>query len=96
MNKDASDVLFQFFAAYFNEDWPYDASTPDEIIDRYIPMHPREQRLHLAGLIEMFIAERDDDSLKRALFEELACYYVPEADGQVRSWMEHVARRLRS
>lgn len=97
MKKDASNELWQFFAAYFHQDWTYLASTPDEVLDDYLRASSISQRAHLADLVEAFAAERDDETLKRDLFGELSCYYDPEADGQsARSWMQHVAQRLRS
>jgi len=97
MKKDASNELWQFFAAYFHQDFSCLASTPDEVLDDYLPASSRSERVRLADLVEAFAAERDDETLKRDLFSELSCYYDPEADGQsARSWMRHVAQRLRS
>ena len=39
-------------AGHFHEDWPVDAATPDEVIDTFIGAHPRNERAHLADLID--------------------------------------------
>jgi hypothetical protein len=91
--------LFQFFGAYFHEDFPEEASTPDGIIEIYIADAPdREKLAHLADLIDAYIAEiPDDQELDEALFKELGCYYYTAADGlTARSWMQHVSRKLRA
>ncbi len=57
MNGERYPELFQFFAGYFHEDWPVDAATPDEVIDTFIEGHARNERAHLADLIDAFTAE---------------------------------------
>ena len=97
MNVDLDSPLFQFFAAHFSQDWPYDANTPDEVLDKYIAEQPQRDRATLADLIDAFVADHDDATIGVALYKELGCYYTPEADGQsARGWMQHVAKRLRS
>jgi len=96
MNEEDFDELGQFFGVYFNQDWPYEASTPEEIIDRYIASHAREKRVRVAELIDAFLEESDDDRVERELFGELGCDYTPDAAGySPRGWMQHVAQRLR-
>jgi hypothetical protein len=92
--------LVQFLAGAFNEDWPDEAATPDEVIDNFIRAHSPDDRAHLAkvaDLVDAFSAEEpNDESLKRALFKKLGCYYTPEADAiPTRDWLRHVSDRLR-
>jgi len=97
MNQERYPELVQFFAGYFNQDWDLDAPTADGIIDLFNRTHSLNERAHIAVLIDAFTAEvRDDAALTRAMFDELGCFYTPEADGMsMRSWLQHVSSRLR-
>ena len=97
MNDDDTEMLSQFFGGWFHQDWDYDASSDDEILDRYKDAYPRPHREKLATLIEEFSSTRDDPSLERALVHDFHCYYRPEGSGlSKRSWLAHVSARLRS
>jgi hypothetical protein len=98
MNGQHSSELFQFFAAYFHEDWSVDAASPDDVIDSFIAAHTGSECAHIASLIDAFAAAvLDDQALERALFAELGCYYVPTADAQsTRGWLQRVSGRLRA
>jgi len=90
------DDLFQFFGAYFHQDWDYEGS-PDEILSSFIQQHHAPKELaDLADRIDAYVEARTDDALAAALSTELGCSYVPSADGMTaRDWLRHVAARLR-
>lgn len=99
MTEEGLEKLRQFFGGYFHQDWIGDAPEPDQIVERFLGDEPDQQkRAQLASLIEEYAATtKDDESLERALFTELWCYYTPSADGlRAGDWMRHVAGLLRA
>jgi hypothetical protein len=91
------EILRQFFAGYFHQDWPLEADTPDQVISNYARQRSdRSALIELRDAIIAFIADHpDDDDLADALFRELGCYYSPEALGEsTKQWLLHVADEL--
>lgn len=89
------DKLRQFFGAYFHQDWGTEYGTPGQTLSAAIRAH-ESQRKELRRLIEIFVAEHpDDEDLDQALWKDLACEYLPSADGiSPRTWLLDVAGKL--
>jgi len=89
------DKLRQFFGAYFHQDWGIEYGTPEKTLSAAIRDH-ESQRPELRRLIETFVAEHpDDEDLDQALWKDLACEYLPPADGvSSRTWLLGVVARL--
>src|SRR5690242_7638889 len=90
--------LFQFFAAYFHQDWGLEADDADGVITRFIDDQADKRQLAgLAALGETYSAAYDESALGERLHRELGCEYLPTADGMTfHEWLAHVARRLRA
>jgi hypothetical protein len=98
VSSDELGQLFQFFAAYFNEDWDLDAPNDEGIIDRFIVETPSAvERREFAALVERFATHHHDDRLlAEAVFKVLGCYYLPREDVGMREWLKRLAARLRA
>lgn len=94
--KEHKKVLFQFFAAYFHEDWSIEADTPDQILAKFVRQNDEFQRDNLSRYISAFVHDHPDDrELGEALYKDLGCYYDPNSDGiSARSWLLAVAAKL--
>ena len=94
--KRRSPQLFEFFAAYFHEDWTLDDQGPDDVIARFksdsSPAVVAECRAEIVNLLSLNL---DETALAAVLFRELGCYYRPVADSlSGSSWLLHVRERL--
>ena len=68
--------LGQFLGAYFNEDWPLDHGTWQEVVDSYIASESPELVAAAAGELRTLLeAEGDDAQLERRLLREFGCYF---------------------
>ena len=91
------NTIQNFFGAYFHEDWHDEDPDEDAVVRRYMHGATTEEIRDLIEDIEQYMKDHpDDDELLRLLFDDLACYYLPTADGlTARQWMTHVADLLR-
>lgn len=93
------EKLKQFFGAYFHQDWRAEISDPDDVVHLFVrDRNSMHELRHLAEEIEQYADEKKDDAFaEEGLLRELGCYYMPSADGVgARSWLQHVAKLLRS
>jgi hypothetical protein len=82
--------LVQFFGAYFHQDWRLDDSTPEAVIERFLKKNPEDETQKVvAELDELLSLPLSEDELRRLLFEEFSCYYLPSG-ASVRDWLEQV------
>jgi hypothetical protein len=91
------EILRQFFAGFFHQDWRVEADTPDQVISNYADQpSDRSTPAGLSEAIVAFIADHPDEGdLADALFRELGCYYAPKAIQQpTKQWLSHVAEKL--
>jgi hypothetical protein len=87
--------LYQFFAAYFHQDWDLEADDWEGIVDGYAADHPAVERLQtLAQEIDSLRAARSEPDLEQFLVNTVGVYYVP---GPVtyEEWLGQIADRLR-
>jgi hypothetical protein len=96
MNKQTQQLLGNFFSAYFHEDWPCEAESPEAVIAGYIrTAEPSDVRSLGKAVRDYSQAFADDKELEEKLFKELGCYYRPSAEGvSVKAWLENVANQL--
>jgi hypothetical protein len=96
MTDAETEILRQFFGAYFNQDWSLDASGPDDVIRQFIEdTGSASQAAGMAELIGRFIAEASGTDLESRLFRDLGCFYMPSADGvEAADWLRHVSSLL--
>jgi hypothetical protein len=90
-------MLFQFFAAYFHEDFLDEASTPSEVVSRFVNEGgPGFDLRKLSQEIVAYVDEHQDEKeLGKALVAELGCYYAPMSQGiSTRAWLLDVAAQL--
>jgi hypothetical protein len=90
-----SSDLWQFFAAYFNEDWGLDADDWEGVVDGYASDQPTAEGLQaLADEIDGVRETYPEQDLKRVLFNTFGCYYSP-VSMTCNEWLRQVADRLR-
>ena len=97
MNKEAQQLLLRnFFSAYFHEDWPCEADSPESVFTGYAQSSsPHERRMLAEAILEYSRAFADDKELEESLCRDLGCYYLPSADGlSAKGWLEHAANGL--
>ena len=90
-----SAALYQFFAAYFHQDWDLEADDWEGIVDGYAADHPAAQQLQmLAQEIDDLRAARSESELEQFLVDVVGVYYVPEPHIYC-VWLGQIAQRLR-
>jgi hypothetical protein len=96
MNDVQREMLLQFFAGYFHQDWDLDAESPEQVLDNYRRKHTREERQALSQAITEYVQTfSDDKELDDDLFFKLDCSYDPTAHGlSTRDWLKSVAAQL--
>ena len=96
MNDMQKEILFQFFACSFNEDWIVKVRNSDELVDRYRKNSTAEERLALSRAItELEQGGPNDQELEDKVVRELGSCYLPAADGLTRrDWLKRIAAQL--
>lgn len=87
--------LYQFFAAYFHQDWDLEADDWEGIVDGYVADHPAAQQLQtLAQEVDDLREARREPELEEFLVNIVGVYYVPESH-TYRVWLGEIAQQLR-
>ena len=87
--------LVQFFGAYFHQDWRLDDPTPEAVIERFLEKNPPEEvQKVVVELDELLSLSLPEDELRRMLFEEFLCYYLP-TETSVRNWLAQLRAALK-
>ena len=97
MNKESQQlILSSFFSAYFHEDWPCEAESPEAVIDGYVrTATPNDVRSLGHAIQDYSQAFASNTELEEKLFTDLGCYYRPSAQGlSPKAWLENVANQL--
>ncbi|NOR99679.1 contact-dependent growth inhibition system immunity protein [Mycobacteroides abscessus] len=90
-----STDLYQFFAAYFHQDWDLEADDWQGIVDSYIDADPIVEPLRkLAQEIDDLREARPEPDLERFLVRTVGVYYGPEPL-TYKEWLGEIANRLR-
>lgn len=90
-----STGLYQFFAAYFHQDWDLEADDWQGIVDSYAADHPAAQPLQkLAHEIDGLREARSEPNLEQFLVNTVGVYYSPEPL-TYKEWLQQIADRLR-
>jgi hypothetical protein len=90
MTEPKRNNLIQFFGAYFHQDWRFDDPTPDAVIKRFVENNPEhEVEKVVVELDELLSMSLTEEELRRMLFEEYLCYYIP-TENSIRDWLSHV------
>jgi hypothetical protein len=91
------DILYRFFAGTFHEDWRLDASSPEEIVDRYKKSGVTGEHLRALSRAIRDYARRfkTPQELYDHLTLQMGCRYDMRSDGWTpEGWLNHVADRL--
>jgi len=91
------ELLVNFFSAYFHEDWPCEAKTPEEVVTAYAKGTVSDEKIGILCKAILEFSRRFDDEkeLEEKLFSELGCYYTPSADGlSPKEWLKRVVSQL--
>lgn len=90
-----STDMYQFFAAYFHQDWDLEADDWQGIVDSYINADPVAQPLRtLAQEIDDLREARPEADLRQFLVRTVGVYYSPEPL-TYKEWLSQIAERLR-
>lgn len=90
-----STGLYQFFAAYFHQDWDLEADDWEGIVDGYASDHPTAESLRiLADEIDSLRAARSEPNLEQFLVHTVGVEYCPEPE-TYKEWLGQIADRLR-
>ena len=91
-----STELYQFFAAYFHQDWDLEADDWPGIVDNYVNDDPvAGPLLRLAEEIDELRRARQEEDLEQFLVRTVGVDYVPEPPLTYTEWLGQVADRLR-
>src|ERR1700730_4802995 len=96
MNRSNFSALEQFLGAYFHQDFLLDYGNADAVITAFLAEEPQESIQAVCNELEQVIplVEGMNDP-EEFLFQVLACYYNPKADGLgVADWLKHVRDKL--
>lgn len=90
-----SNHLYQFFAAYFHQDWDLEADDWQGIVDNYVNDDPTVERLRtLAQEIDDLRGARGEPDLEQLLVRTVGVYYAPQPL-TYKEWLGQVSDRLR-
>lgn len=90
-----STDLYQFFAAYFHQDWDLEADDWQGIVDNYVNDDPTARPLRtLAQEINDLRGARAEPDLEQFLVRTVGVYYAPQPL-TYKQWLGQVADRLR-
>ncbi|WP_422742046.1 contact-dependent growth inhibition system immunity protein [Mycobacterium sp. WMMD1722] len=90
-----STDLYQFFAAYFHQDWDLEADDWEGIVDNYVNADPIADPLRaLAKEIDHLRNFRPEPDLARFLVHTVGVYYAPDPL-TYKDWLGKMADRLR-
>jgi hypothetical protein len=96
MNDD-NRALKDFMAAYFHQDWDFDAESPTEVVSQYLRDTASSPELvSVARALRVLVnGSEDDEALTRRLFSEFGCYFDPRGSGQpTRGWLRSLADQV--
>ncbi|MEO6034748.1 MAG: contact-dependent growth inhibition system immunity protein [Verrucomicrobiota bacterium] len=86
--------LVQFLGGCFNQDWRLDDPTPEAVVVRFVAENSNEFVGDVVSeLDELLSLSLTEDELRRMLFEEFHCYYLP-TETSIRDWLSHVRASL--
>ena len=90
-----STDLYQFFAAYFHQDWDLEADDWQGVVDNYVNEDPTAAPLRtLAQEIDDLRGARAEPDLEQFLVRTVGVYYAPQPL-TYKEWLGQVADRLR-
>jgi hypothetical protein len=90
-----STDLYQFFAAYFHQDWDLEADDWEGIVDNYVNEDPIAEPLRaLAQEIDDLREARPEPDLKQFLVRTVGVDYLP-GPLTYKEWLGQIADRLR-
>lgn len=90
-----STALYQFFGAYFRQDWDLEADDWQGIVDNYANEDPAAEPLRtLAEEIDDLREARPEPDLKQILVYTMGAYYSPDPLTS-KEWLGQIADRLR-
>ena len=90
-----STALYQFFAAYFHQDWDLEADDWEGIVDNYVNEDPVAEPLRsLAQEIDELRQAREESDLRQFLVYTVGVDYGPQPL-TYREWLGQIADRLR-
>ncbi|MFC6337603.1 hypothetical protein GIR22_17855 [Pseudomonas sp. CCM 7891] len=88
--------LQQFLASYFNQDWPDEYASADDVISSFISESSADTLIQVnIGLRELLLTDRTEQELQDYLFFEIGCnYYYPYEWKSGKTWLKHVSSLL--
>jgi hypothetical protein len=93
-----NEVMRQFFAAYFHQDWDLDGDDWEGIVELVVNDRWSTTEVEqLAASIER-LSHQDHpvEAWESILFEDLGCYYDPSVDGlAIPDWLSRLSVKLR-
>ncbi|WP_460149149.1 contact-dependent growth inhibition system immunity protein [Pseudomonas sp. S3_E10] len=90
--------LQQFLAGYFNQDWPEDHESANDVIDFFISEADADTiNKVLIELDKLIACKKTEQELEDYLFKCIGCYYYYRnewKDGE--TWLRHIASTLKN
>jgi hypothetical protein len=85
--------LWQFFGAYFHQDWALDDSNWQGVVLGFLKdRSPESARDVLHSIRAWLQCPASDADVAKDLYESFGCHYLPQPDGlSNRAWVEQVA-----
>lgn len=93
---DDREVLYQFFAGYFHQDWDLDTETSAAVVALYMHDSTIDEIDCLKGAILRLVdCDWDNAELEKRLLRDLGCFYVASGAGQsAREWLQGIVAIL--
>jgi hypothetical protein len=91
-----STDLYQFFAAYFHQDWDLESDDWQGVVDNYINADPVAEPLRtLAQQVDDLRNSRPEPDLEQYVVRTVGVYYLPDPL-TYKEWLGQIADRLRA
>ena len=96
ITDDERALLFQFFGAYFHQDWDLEAETPAGVIALYIRDSSGDRIRQLrTAILRLIDCACENATQEERLLRDFGCYYLPSADGlTVNEWLQNILTDL--
>ncbi|OXS20247.1 hypothetical protein CGU37_18085 [Pseudomonas fluorescens] len=96
--SDQLTELQQFFGAYFNQDWPEEHATADDVIDSFLLDSSKEVIMSVKNeIIDLINSyQNESDFLEKLLHEQYCYYYYPHEWTSGPLWLNHIIHKFDS
>jgi hypothetical protein len=89
-----NEILFQFFAGYFHQDWNLDDPSWQAVVSRFVRDDGKEGARHVREEVNKLLTQVESDVQLAQVLNDLGCYYWAGSPAETRVWLENLNAKL--